>query len=161
MGVETERKYLVTGEDWRLLGRPVSYAQGYLQRGSGRTVRVRLAGEEAFLTVKGPVTGITRQEFEYPIPVEDAQDMLGLCEGPVIQKTRTKIRIGSHLWEVDEFSGENTGLIIAEVELSDPAEIVDPPSWIGEEVTGDPRYYNSNLTIHPYREWRDQSQGSR
>ena len=161
MGVETERKYLVTGEDWRLLGRPVSYAQGYLQRGSGRTVRVRLAGEEAFLTVKGPVTGITRQEFEYPIPVEDAQEMLCLCEGPVIQKTRTKIRIGSHLWEVDEFSGENTGLIIAEVELSDPAEIVDPPSWIGEEVTGDPRYYNSNLTIHPYREWRDQSQGSR
>lgn len=161
MGVETERKYLVTGEDWRLLGSPIAYAQGYLQRGSGRTVRIRLAGEEAFLTVKGPVTGITRQEFEYPIPVEDAQEMLGLCEGPVIQKTRTKIRIGSHLWEVDEFSGENTGLIIAEVELSDPAEIVDPPSWIGAEVTGDPRYYNSNLTVHPYREWRDQSQGSR
>ena len=161
MGVETERKFLVTGEDWRHLGRPVAYAQGYLQRGSGRTVRVRLAGEEAYLTVKGPVTGITRQEFEYPIPVEDAKEMLGLCEGPVIQKTRTKIRIGSHLWEVDEFSGENAGLIIAEVELSDPLEIVDPPSWIGEEVTGDPRYYNSNLTVHPYREWRDQSQGSR
>lgn len=161
MGVETERKFLVTGEDWRFLGRPVPYAQGYLQRGSGRTVRVRIAGDEAFLTVKGPVTGITRQEFEYPVPLEDARTMLTLCEGPVVLKTRTKIRIGSHLWEVDEFSGENAGLVVAEVELSDPEERVDAPSWIGAEVTGDPRYYNSNLTIHPYREWMNQPRGSR
>lgn len=161
MGVETERKFLVTGEDWRFLGRPLPYAQGYLQRGSGRTVRVRIAGDEAFLTVKGPVTGITRQEFEYPVPLEDARAMLTLCEGPVVLKTRTKIRIGSHLWEVDEFSGENAGLVVAEVELSDPEERVDAPSWIGAEVTGDPRYYNSNLTIHPYREWMNQPRGSR
>lgn len=157
MGIETERKYLVNGDGWRPLGTPVPYAQGYLQRGTGRTVRVRIAGDEAFLTIKGPVIGISRQEFEYPIPVRDALAMLPLCDGPVIEKKRTKIRLGSHVWEVDEFGGENEGLVIAEVELSDPEEKIDPPAWIGAEVTGDPRYYNSNLTIHPYREWRDRS----
>lgn len=155
MGVETERKFLVTGDGWRRLGTPVPYAQGYLQRGTGRTVRVRIAGEEAFLTVKGPVVGISRQEFEYRIPVEDARAMLPLCDGPVIEKSRTTIRAGSHLWEVDEFAGENKGLLIAEVELSDPGEKVNPPEWIGAEVTGDPRYYNSNLVLHPYRKWRE------
>lgn len=157
MGVETERKFRVIGDDWRLLGTPVAYAQGYLQRGTGRTVRVRIAGDEAFLTVKGPVIGISRQEFEYPIPVGDARAMLPLCDGPVIEKTRTKIPHGTHLWEVDEFAGENTGLIVAEVELSDPDEKLDTPTWIGAEVTGDPRYYNSNLTVQPYREWPDKT----
>jgi len=156
MALETERKFLVVGEGWRRLGTPVPYAQGYLQRGTGRTVRVRIAGEEAFLTVKGPVTGITRQEFEYPIPLKDARAMLPLCDGPVIQKTRTKIPHGGLLWEVDEFGGENEGLLIAEVELSRPDERVELPDWVGAEVTGDARYYNSNLTVHPFREWRDQ-----
>lgn len=157
MALETERKFLVNSEAWRLLGNTIPYAQGYLSRGSGRTVRVRIAGQEAFLTIKGPVIGITRQEFEYPIPVEDARSMLALCDGPVIEKTRTTIPIGSHVWEVDEFAGENTGLIVAEVELNDPSERVDKPEWVGSEVTGDPRYYNSNLTVHPYGEWREQS----
>jgi CYTH domain-containing protein len=160
MGIETERKFLVRGDDWRGMGRPIPYAQGYLQRGTGRTVRVRIAGEEAFLTVKGPVTGISRQEFEYQVPVEDARIMLTLCEGPVIEKTRTKIPHGDHLWEVDDFLGENAGLIVAEVELSDPDEKVALPSWIGVEVTGDPRYYNSNLTVNPYRTWKDLPEGS-
>jgi CYTH domain-containing protein len=160
MAVETERKFLVRGDDWRSMGRAVPYAQGYLQRGTGRTVRVRIAGEEAFLTVKGPVTGISRQEFEYQVPVEDARIMLTLCDGPVIEKTRTKIPHGDHLWEVDEFLGDNAGLIVAEVELSDPDEKVALPSWIGVEVTGDPRYYNSNLTVNPYRTWRNQPKGS-
>lgn len=157
MALETERKFLVISEAWRPLGKAVPYAQGYLSRGSGRTVRVRIAGEKAYLTIKGPVIGITREEFEYPIPIEDARSMLPLCDGPVIEKTRTTIPIGSHLWEVDEFSGENAGLIVAEVELSDPSESVVIPEWVGPEVTGDPRYYNSNLTVHPFREWRDRS----
>jgi CYTH domain-containing protein len=157
MALETERKFLVNSEAWRRMGDAVPYAQGYLSRGSGRTVRVRIAGQEAFLTIKGPVIGITRQEFEYPIPVGDARSMLALCDGPVIEKTRTTIAIGSHVWEVDEFAGDNAGLIVAEVELNHPSEHVEKPEWVGSEVTGDPRYYNSNLTVHPYKEWRVQT----
>lgn len=155
MGLETERKFLLNGNEWRRLGTPVAYAQGYLSRGTGRTVRVRIAGERAFLTIKGPVTGITRQEFEYEIPPGDARNLLPLCDGPVIEKKRTRIPLGDHVWEVDEFSGENAGLIVAEVELSDPSESVNLPAWIGSEVTGDPRYYNSNLTVNPYLRWKD------
>jgi CYTH domain-containing protein len=153
MAIEIERKFLVVGGDWRLGASGIPYAQGYLSRGNGRTVRVRIAGTEAFLTIKGPVSGISRQEFEYPIPVEDAKVMLSLCDGPVIEKLRFRIPHGDHVWEVDEFEGENQGLVIAEVELDDEQEHVDPPVWVGREVTGDPRYYNSNLTVHPYREW--------
>jgi CYTH domain-containing protein len=156
MALETERKFLVKGEAWRSLGMAVPYAQGYLSRGTGRTVRVRVAGNKAFLTIKGPVVGITREEFEYEVPVEDARSMLTLCDGPVIEKIRTTIPAGNHHWEVDEFAGENDGLIVAEVELSNPDEIVPIPDWVGTEVTGDPRYYNSNLTVHPYSAWRDQ-----
>jgi len=161
MGVEIERKFLVVGGEWRLGAIGIPYAQGYLSRGSGRTVRVRIAGAEAFLTIKGPVSGISRQEFEYPIPVEDARAMLPLSDGPVIEKKRFMIPHGAHVWEVDEFEGENAGLVIAEVELADEKEEVDPPPWVGQEVTGDPRYYNSNLTVHPYREWSgtDPSEG--
>ena len=156
MALETERKFLVKGGAWRSLGEAVPYAQGYLSRGTGRTVRVRIAGNKAFLTIKGPVVGITRKEFEYEVPVEDAHSMLTLCDGPVIKKTRTTIPIGNHHWEVDEFAGANDGLIVAEVELGNPEEIVPIPDWVGTEVTSDPRYYNSNLTVHPYSAWRDQ-----
>jgi CYTH domain-containing protein len=156
MALETERKFLVNSDAWRPLGKPIPYAQGYLSRGDGRTVRVRIAGNKAFLTVKGPVTEITRHEFEYEVPLQDARSMLTLCEGPMIEKTRTTIPVGNHFWEVDEFSGPNAGLIIAEVELSNPEEIVQIPDWIGAEVTGDHRYYNSNLTVHPYSGWREQ-----
>ncbi|MCE9543248.1 MAG: CYTH domain-containing protein [Verrucomicrobia bacterium] len=158
MGVEIERKFLLSekaGYDaWRLGVEGVPYAQGYLSRGTGRTVRVRIAGAKAFLTIKGPVTGISRTEFEYEIPVADARQLLPLCDGPVIEKIRHKIPHGRHIWEVDEFLGENAGLVLAEVELADEGDAVEMPVWIGREVTGDPRYYNSNLTVHPYRLWR-------
>ena len=157
MGIEIERKFLVTGETWRLGATGVSYAQGYLAHGTGRTVRVRTAGEQAFLTIKGPVTGISRSEFEYPIPTEDALEMLQLCEGPIVQKTRFRIPYAGHVWEVDEFAGPNAGLVLAEVELLSPEEPVVLPPWIGREVTGDIRYYNSRLSVHPFQHWGEQT----
>jgi len=160
MGLEIERKFLLNGDAWRALGSPEPYSQGYISRGSGRTVRVRIAGEKAFLTIKGPVTGISRQEFEYLIPCSDAREMLALCDGPVIEKERRRIPHGNHVWEVDEFFGENEGLIVAEVELSHPEEEITLPRWVGREVTGDPRYYNSNLTVNPYRRWKDEDRAS-
>ena len=114
---------------------------------------MRLAGSDAFLTIKGPVTGISRAEFEYPIPQQDAREMLPLCDGPIVQKIRFKIPHEGHVWEVDEFEGENAGLILAEVELQSADEAVALPPWIGEEVTGDARYYNSNLAVNPFRQW--------
>lgn len=153
MGIEIERKFLIGEDTWRNQAAGVSYAQGYLSRGSGRTVRVRIAGELAFITIKGPVSGISRAEFEYQIPLEDAQQLLLLCEGPLIEKTRYKIFTEGHLWEIDEFHGANTGLLIAEVELADADECVTRPPWLGAEVTGDFRYYNSNLTVRPYSTW--------
>jgi adenylate cyclase len=157
MGIEIERKFLVTGDAWRLGITGVSYAQGYLAHGAGMTVRVRTAGEQAFLTIKGPVTGISRSEFEYPIPTEDALEMLQLCEGPIVQKTRFRIPYAGHLWEVDEFAGPNAGLVLAEVELLSPEEPVVLPPWIGREVTGDIRYYNSRLSVHPFQHWAEQT----
>lgn len=154
MGIETERKFLVSGTGWRSLADPVPYAQGYLASGGGVTVRIRIAGDRAFITVKGPVEGISRAEFEYPVPVDEAREMLRLCPSPIIEKTRRIIPHGFHIWEVDEFEGKNSGLVVAEVELSSPVEEISLPSWIGAEVTGDPRYYNSNLAVHPYRDWK-------
>ena len=153
MGTEIERKFLTASDAWRREGSGVHYAQGYISRGTGRTVRIRIAGERAFLTIKGPVTGISRSEFEYPIPLEDARELLQLCEGPIIQKYRFQIPFQSHIWEVDEFQGENSGLVVAEVELCRTDEEILFPPWIGKEVTGDSRYYNSNLTIHPFNSW--------
>ena len=153
MGTEIERKFLISSDAWRHEATGVPYAQGYISRGTGRTVRIRIAGDKAFLTIKGPITGISRAEFEYPIPMDDARDLLRLCEGSIIQKNRFHITHQGHLWEVDEFQGENSGLIIAEVELSHPDQEVPLPPWVGQEVTGDPRYYNSNLTIHPFAIW--------
>ncbi len=155
MAVEIERKFLVAGDAWREGAEAETYAQGYLSRGTGRTVRIRLAGKKGYLTVKGPVTGLSRDEFEYPIPAEDARSMLLLCDGPIIEKKRHRIPHAGHLWEVDEFLGDNAGLVVAEVELSSEAETPSLPPWVGREVTGDPRYYNSNLTVHPYREWKN------
>lgn len=153
MGIEIERKFLIAHDSWRHGVTGIAYGQGYILRGSGRTVRVRIAGEKAFITIKGPVIGISRAEFEYSIPTEDARELLLLCESPLIEKTRYKIHVEGHIWEIDEFHGENDGLIVAEVELSHPEEPISFPSWLGKEVTGDSRYYNSNLTIHPYRGW--------
>jgi adenylate cyclase len=160
MGLEVERKFLVTGDAWRALGEPVAIRQGYLSRDPLRTVRVRLAGERAWITVKGISIGATRLEFEYPIPRQDAVDMLdGFCEQPVVEKRRTRIPLGEITWEVDEFLGENLGLIVAEVELQHAEQRIALPAWIGAEVTGDPRYYNSHLLAEPYSRWGKTSAG--
>jgi len=153
MGVEIERKYLVRDDHWRGLGTPVHYAQGYLVADGIRSVRIRIAGEEGFLTIKGETKGFSRLEFEYPIPVLEAFELLKLCATPVVEKFRTKVLHADKIWEVDEFEGQNTGLVVAEIELKSEDESFEMPSWIGEEVTGDLRYYNSRLAIHPYQDW--------
>ncbi len=153
MGMEIERKYLLKSQEWRALGNPIHYAQGYLVADGKRTVRVRIAGEKGFLTIKGKSNGISRLEFEYPVPVEDAQQLIQLCPVPVIEKYRTRILFEGKVWEVDEFEGENKGLILAEIELVSEDENFVVPPWIGEEVTGDIRYFNSQLAIHPFGSW--------
>ena len=153
-GIEIERKFLVTGTAWKALGTSTVFRQGYLNDEKERTVRVRVAGDKGFLTIKGKNTGAVRTEFEYEIPVEDALKMLEtMALRPLIEKTRTVIVCGGHIWEVDEFMGDNAGLVVAEIELTDENEVFDKPDWIGDEVTGDTRYYNSNLVIHPFSKW--------
>jgi len=152
MAIEIERKFLVTGDDWRD-SPAVYYSQGYLSRAKERTVRVRIAGDRAFLTVKGVSTGASRVEFEYAIPLEDGREMLALCEQPLIEKYRRKLPYAGYVWEVDEFLGDNLGLVIAEIELPSENAQFEKPSWIGEEVTSDPRYFNSALISHPWQKW--------
>jgi CYTH domain-containing protein len=135
------------------MGTPVHYAQGYLVADNARTVRLRIAGSNGFLTIKGSSRGMSRLEFEYPIPVGDAMEMLKLCPLPVIEKFRSRILFEGKIWEVDEFEGENKGLILAEIELTSEEETFAVPDWIGEEVTGDVRYFNSRLAIHPFSKW--------
>lgn len=155
MAHEIERKFLVIGDDWRHLADPVLFRQGYLNSTMERTVRLRRAGDRAYLTVKGPNRGMTRAEFEYEIPVADCEAMLdALAEKPLIEKTRRRIPWRGHVWEVDEFFGENAGLIVAEIELASEDERFVKPPWIGEEVGADPRYYNANLIAHPYSQWK-------
>ncbi len=152
MATEIERKFLVKGDEWRSLGVAEIYRQGYIANSNGRTVRVRVVGDQGYLTIKGLTVGMGRSEFEYKIPVEDAQELLEtLCDRPFIEKTRYKINIGDLTWEVDEFWGENQGLILAEVELETEDQSIDIPHWIGEEVTSDPRYYNVNLVKNPFK----------
>jgi CYTH domain-containing protein len=154
MATEIERKYLVKGDSWRTLAVGMVYRQGYIATQGRATVRVRLAGDKGYLTIKGPSVGYSRPEFEYLINSEDAQDMLNtLCERPLIEKIRHKVEWGGLIWEIDEFDGDNKGLIVAEVELSDENQLIELPIWIGEEVSGDPRYFNSNLVKHPFKQW--------
>jgi adenylate cyclase len=154
MGREVERKFLVAGDEWRAPGTASSFRQGYLSTVKERTVRVRAAGDHGLLTVKGITRGATRSEFEYRIPVDDAQTMLDeLCERPIIEKVRHVVEYAGKTWEIDEFEGVNAGLVVAEIELEDEDQPFERPPWIAEEVTGDPRYYNANLIAHPYREW--------
>ena len=152
MGIEIERKFLVRGPGWRVAA-PATFRQGYLSRDPERTVRVRLAGDAAFLTVKGRSRGAVRAEYEYPIPPADARELLALCEGPLVEKRRHVLEFGGLTWEVDEFLGENEGLVVAEVELDDASRDVALPDWVGEEVTHEPRYFNSNLSRCPFRLW--------
>lgn len=154
MGIEIERKFLVRGEGWRQ-GEGLPLSQGYLNRDKDRTVRVRTAGPRGYLTVKGRNVGATRAEFEYEIPLADAQALLALCEGPVVQKCRYRVEYAGMVWEIDEFEGENAGLVIAEIELEREDQPFAAPEWLGEDVTQDPRYFNSNLASHPFGRWRD------
>ena len=155
MGVEIERKFLVQGDVWRSQGKSVLLRQGYLSSHPDRVVRVRMEDDVATLTIKGRTTGATRGEWEYGIPVADAQALLDtLCERPLIEKYRTRIVHAGLTWEVDEFLGDNAGLIVAEIELQSEAQDFSKPDWVGEEVTGDPRYFNANLIQHPYATWR-------
>ena len=154
MGVEIERKFLLAGDAWRGLGRAVLLRQGYLSSARERVVRVRIEGEQAMLTIKGANVGATRGEWEYPIPMADAVELLdGLCEQPLIEKYRRRIDFAGNVWEVDEFLGANAGLVVAEIELASEQQAFDKPDWIAEEVTDDLRYFNSNLIKQPFSTW--------
>jgi adenylate cyclase len=154
MGKEIERKFLVKGDVWRDLAKGTSYRQGYLNSAKERTVRIRTINDQAFLTVKGLTVGATRAEYEYEIPLAECNAMLdALAEKPIIEKKRYKVPFAGLTWEIDEFFGENAGLIVAEVELESEGQAFRKPEWVGEEVTADPRYFNSNLIKHPYTRW--------
>lgn len=155
MPCEIERKYLVLKKAWKPSTPGALYRQGYLSSNKERVVRVRMAGDKAYLTVKGLSTGVTRLEFEYPIPVSDAATMLDrLCERPLIEKTRYREEFDRHRWEIDEFHGDNSGLLIAEIELASDTEQYRLPPWAGAEVSHDARYFNSNLVANPYKNWK-------
>lgn len=152
MATEIERKFLVTGTDWKS-GVRTAIAQGYLNRDKERTVRVRMSADQAFLTIKGLSHGASRLEFEYGIPVADAVELMKLCEGPTIQKDRYVVEFAGNRWEVDEFHGDNEGLVVAEIELRDESQAFERPSWVAVEVTDDSRYFNSSLSVTPFTKW--------
>lgn len=154
MGVEIERKFLVQGDEWRagVVARSV-LRQGYLATENGNTVRIRLDGEQARLTIKGPASGRARAEFEYPVPANDALDLLALCGTRIVEKTRNRVPSGEHVWEIDEFDGLNAGLVLAEVEMRTETEMVQIPKWVGREVTGDLRFDNASLSERPFSTW--------
>ena len=154
MGIEIERKFLVSGDTWRDMGKPILLRQGYLSVDPDRTVRVRIEDGGATLTIKGRSTGATRSEWEYPIPLADATELLDhLCQQPLVEKYRRRIEFDGNIWEVDEFLGANAGLVVAEIELASEAQAFEKPDWIGEEVTHDRRYFNSSLIRQPFSGW--------
>lgn len=156
MALEIERKFLVRSDAWRgeVQSREL-LRQGYLSSGSRCSIRVRIAGEQAWLNLKAKRSGMTRLEFEYPIPLTDADEILReLCNGPLLEKYRHRTARGPYVWEIDEFLGDNAGLIVAEIELPDEAAQFERPQWLGAEVTEDQRYYNFNLASHPYTQWK-------
>jgi adenylate cyclase len=168
MGIEIERKFLVSGNAWRAAAERVQpMAQGYLndlgavEGGTQKaSVRVRIEGGRAFLNIKSREAGHTRQEFDYPLPVEDARQLLELCVGGLVDKRRHYVRHEGHLWEVDEFLGDNAGLVVAEIELDSADEAFVRPAWLGEEVTDSQRYYNLALAERPYARWSAAERGS-
>ncbi len=154
MGQEIERKFIVNGDEWRERAVGTQFRQGFLSTEPDRTVRVRLAGGKGTLTIKSKSVGPTRAEFEYEIPADDAAQLLDdLCLRPLIEKTRYLWSDGELTWEIDVFEGENTGLIVAELELEREDQAFEKPPWLGKEVTDDPRYFNSNLVNLPFRDW--------
>jgi CYTH domain-containing protein len=152
MGTEIERKFKVKEGDW-CKQKAATYRQGYLSTVKERTVRVRTVEDKGYLTIKGIAMGASRMEFEYEIPRQDADTLLEICEKPLIEKNRYKIMHGGFVWEIDEFFGENQGLIVAEIELENEDQYFSKPDWVGEEVTGDSRYFNANLINNPYTKW--------
>jgi adenylate cyclase len=154
--LEIERKFLVDKEKWSLMQKQngIYYIQGYLSIDNDKVVRVRVAGEKGFLTIKGKSSTFSHPEYEYAIPVADAHDLIRQYTSSRVEKIRTRITEGNHVWEVDEFLGENEGLLMAEIELNSLEEVFEMPSWAGREVTGDKRYYNSWLSNHPYKTWK-------
>ncbi|MFT4015462.1 MAG: CYTH domain-containing protein [Agriterribacter sp.] len=155
MPLEIERKFLINHNKWNTLPKPQGklYRQGYLLNDIHKTIRVRLSNENGFITIKGKTTGATRSEFEYNIPLTDAKQLLDNFSNNEISKTRYNISYRSKLWEIDVFHGENEGLIVAEIELQSEGEPFDIPDWVTEEVTHDPRYYNANLAVLPFKRW--------
>lgn len=160
MAIEIERKFLVLNDGWRAAADAgIQLKQGYLTQVIGSdavrsSVRVRTEGTRAFLNIKSATLGIRRQEYEYPLPLADAEEMLAtLCVSAIVEKTRYHIRVDAHLWEIDVFAGANAGLIVAEIELNDEGEVFARPDWLGAEVSADPRYYNVCLADRPYCSW--------
>ncbi|QDQ26952.1 CYTH domain-containing protein [Chitinimonas arctica] len=153
MAKEIERRFHLKNEQWRDLVQGEWLKQGYLSVEPARTVRVRVKGDQAWLTLKSHISAVSRHEFEYPIPLADAETILAAMCPMLVEKKRYRIQLGPHLWEIDEFFGQNEGLLLAEVELSDEAEAYTAPAWLGEEVTHDPRYTNSYLSQHPWPNW--------
>ncbi len=155
MAQEIEKKFLVKGEFKKYSAKATRITQGYLSSAPERTVRVRIKGDKGFITVKGigSASGASRFEWEKEIPVGEVEQLLAICEPGVIDKTRYLVKSGNHTFEVDEFYGENDGLVMAEIELSDENEVFVKPDWLGEEVTGDVRYYNSMLMKNPFKRW--------
>lgn len=156
MGIEIERKFLLKNAEWRkLTDSVVEIKQGYLNSHIDRTVRIRITGDQAFLTVKGKNKGSIRKEFEYEIPKAEGLSQLELCEQPIISKKRYLVNTGDHTWEIDEFAELNEGLIVAEIELTSGDEVFKLPNWIGREVTEEVQYYNSSLIQRPYKDWKE------
>jgi CYTH domain-containing protein len=156
MGIEIERKFLVDASKWAAADSGTRIVQGYLSSRTERVVRVRLSGGEARLTIKGPAEGNARAEYEYPIPPEDAREMLErLCERPFVDKTRYLEAFAGRTWEIDVFHGDNEGLVVAEIELEDEGAKVELPPWVSKEVSADRRYSNSNLAKRPWPTWRE------
>lgn len=156
MAQEIERKFLVKSDDWRREVKPLHTSQGYLCSAEQSTVRVRIMGEKAYLTVKGKNKGLSRSEYEYEIPVDDAHEMLTtLCQQPYIEKNRYHVEYAGMTWEVDEFLKENQGLVVAEVELESEEQRVELPPWVAEDVSHDPKYLNVNLMKYPFSRWSD------
>lgn len=157
MGREIEKKFLIADNSWREFATGIPYCQGYLNSDKGRTVRIRTINDRGVLTIKGPDESGVKLEYEYDIPIDDAREMLDrLCHKPLIEKVRYRIPFAGFYWEVDEFTGENEGLLLAEIELAFVGQPFAKPAWIGREVTGDARYYNANLVNNPFSRWRAQ-----
>ncbi len=155
MAIEIERKFLVTNDEYKSGAKGTYYRQGYISIDNRRVVRIRVAGKKAYLTFKSLISERSRSEYEYKIPVHDALELLDkLCLKPIIEKIRYEIEYANHRWVVDEFLAENAGLVVAEIELENEDQKFSKPSWLGKEVSGDPRYLNANLVVNPYKNWK-------